>query len=185
MLVGCLRVCLSEPSACDLPFVFFAAAYSSCCYFQAKLEEAEAQAAASNHSSDRYEQLEAEIAQLLEERAQLQAAQQETLRSEGQARAKLQEEHDEAVRALEAAISDAMDAVELKESELTELSEKRDELSGEVRRAGEQAKVAADRLAAAEGGVRELEQRLAEADEAVRLHVFCVNACRCFVGTGL
>lgn len=147
---------------------------------QAKLEEAEAQAealAASNRSSDRSEQLEADIARLLEERAELQAAQQETLRSAEQARTQLQEEHDEAVRALEAAISEAMDAVEMKEAELAELSQKRDELCAEVRRAGDEAKVAADRLAAAEGCVRELEQRLTEADEEVRLITYWHCVC--------
>lgn len=152
-----------------IPFVFFlTAALLACCCSQAKLEEAEAQAA-SDRSSDRSEQLEADIARLLEERAELQAAQQETLRSEEQARAQVQEEHDEAVRALEAAISEAMDAVEMKETELAELSQKRDELCAEVRRAGDETKVVADRLAVAEGGVREMEQRLIEADEVVRL----------------
>lgn len=81
----------------------------------------------------------------------------------------MQGEHDEAVRALETAISEAMDAVEMKETELAELSQKRDELCVEVRRAGDEAKVVAGRLAAAEGGVRKLEQRLVEADEVVRL----------------
>lgn len=219
--LGQSRPHVNQPLGC----VF---SHRCCCCFQAKLEEAEAQAKAqeaanrssdrsekleaeiavlrdehtelleaTNRSSDRSKKLEAEIAVLRNERTELQAshqaallscsealqtdiallreecselraAQQDTLRSEGLARTQLQEEHDESVSALKSTISEVMDAVELKEAELTELSQKRDELLVGLERERERAGVAAERLNAVEDRLREAEERLAEAHDAVR-----------------
>lgn len=151
---------------------------------QANLEEARAQSV-SAPSVERFEELEANIARLLEERAELVSEHDAALGAQQEKRAELeaaqeaaigtlQDEcdglrsvHDEVVRALEATVVELKQVVESKETEATELFKERDVYLAESKTVGQKAHTAAAALAAAEENWKETEQKLAAAVDTV------------------
>lgn len=91
----------------------------------------------------------------------------DALRAEEEKNAELRDAHSATAQALKEAVAEAVEAVETKEHEIRELLKERESLSAEMDVAREKARVSANRLAAAEEGENELEQRLNDAADQV------------------